>query len=439
MRVFPRVVAGFFVALFLASDARSESWSGFRGTAGDAVSSETGLPLRWSEKEGLAWSLPLRGAGNSSPAVIKDRVYVTASQKEDNSLWVIAVDRRSGVNAWEKKVGQGTLVAYGPPTQIENKHDPATASPCADDDGHVYAFFGTGDLVCLDRDGNEVWRRNLADEYGPYDLKFGMGSSPRLWGDRLYIACIHKGPSYVLALDKKTGKEVWLAERNYPGLGDAPDAYTSPVVFRQPGRPPQLIVSGCEHTDAYDMADVSRNRRLWYDGNLILPDSEYGRTVLSAAVGDGVVFASSSRSAVCIAIRGDAQGNVANTQYEVWKIKGLSDCPTPTIHGGIVYMIKDDGVGAAIDLKDGKELWKKRIGSKSAQSSPVVADGRVYFLSLDGLCTVVKAGREFELLAENKVPDGNFFATPAISNGMIILRERSKLYAVGKGTVTAAK
>jgi outer membrane protein assembly factor BamB len=435
MRFSCGVVAGCLLTVQLAGVARAESWTGFRGPAGDGVSNETGLPLKWSETEGLAWKIPLRGTGNSSPAVTKSRVYLTSSDKATGALLVVAVDRVDGRIVWEKSVGKGTLVAYGPPNLIENRHDPATGSPCADDDERVYAFFGTGDLVCLDRDGNKVWQRNLAEEYGPYDLKFGMASSPRLWGDRLYVACVHKGPSYVLALDKKTGQEVWLTDRNYPALGDAPDAYTSPVVFRQPNRPPQLVVSGCDHTDAYDLAD---GHRIWFDGNLILPESEYARTVLSAAVGDGVVLASASRSNVCIAIRGDAKGNVANTAYETWKIKGLSDCPTPTIHNGLIYMVKDDGVGAAFDLKSGNELWKKRIGKGGVNASPVVADGRVYFLNLDGTCTVVKEGREFELLAENSLPAGNFYATPAVSNGMIFLRDRSHLYAVGS-RATAAK
>lgn len=419
----------FLVLVPLASEsALAESWTGFRGPAGDGVSSETGLPVKWSADSGLAWSTPLKGVGNSSPAVVQDRVYVTSTIKEDRSLWVTALDRASGKVAWEKQIGQGSLVAYGPPSQFEFRHDPATPSPCADEEGRVFAFFGTGNLVCLDREGTEVWRLDLAEKYGPYDLKWGMAASPRLWGDTLYVACVHKGPSYVLALDKNTGKEKWLTPRNYPGLGDAQDSYGSPAILRGSGKTPaQLIVVGSDHADAYDLEN---GQRLWFNRGLLI-ESEYARTVISPAVGEGIVVANSAKNEICIAIRADGTGDITDSQHEIWKGKGMADCPTPTVHNGLIYAIKDEGVGSCIDLNTGKELWKKRMAKERAQASPVVGDGRVYFLSLDGQCTVVKEGRTFQLVSENVLPEGNYYATPAISSGMIFLRERTRLYAVG--------
>ena len=135
----------------VAAHATADSWPGFRGASGDGVSPETGIPSHWTETEGVAWSTPLRGLGNSSPAVVGDRIYLTSFDAKDQSLWVIAVGRGTGEVVWEKRIGQGDLIAYGPPDLYQHRHNPATASPCVDDDGNVYAFFGTGDLVLSDQ------------------------------------------------------------------------------------------------------------------------------------------------------------------------------------------------------------------------------------------------------------------------------------------------
>lgn len=413
--------------------AAAEVWSGFRGNGGAAVSKETGLPEQWSESTGVLWSTALPGASNSSPAVTNERVFVTSFDPDTAELLVLALDRRTGEVLWQKAVGEGHLVAYGPPELYRHRHNPATATPCADESDNVYAFFGTGDLVSLDRDGNVRWQRNLADDYGPYDLKFGMGSSPRLWGDKLFVACIHKGPSYVVALDTKTGEEVWLADRNYVCLGDATDAYTTPAVLEVSGQRPLLVVSGADHVDAYDL---ETGRRVWENGGLVLENEEYARTIASPAVGDGMVVAPSAKAKLAVVVQGESRGDVTNSSLSQ-TIEVLVDCPSPTVFDGRIYSVRDDGVGTCLDLKTGKQLWKSRIGGERYQASPVVGDGKVYFLSLEGKCTVVEAGNEFNVLSENVIP-GQYYATPAISNGTIFLRERSRVIAIAHADTSAA-
>lgn len=405
--------------------AHGGAWSGFRGPSGSCVSEETNLPVEWNETTNVLWKAALPGLGNSSPAVTATRVYATSWDEATQTATLTALDRVSGDVLWKHDFAQGKLIAYGPPSLYEYRHNPATPSPCADADERVFAFAGTGELVCMDRHGGVIWQRNMVDDYGPYDLKFGMASSPRLWGDRLFIACVHKGPSYVVALDKNTGEELWLADRNYPALGDATDAYTSPVVLEQPGRPPQLIVSGCDHVDAYDL---ETGRRLWTSSGLELVDEEYARIIASPAVGDGMVVAASAKAQFAIAMRTDGTGDVTES-HQVWKLKEMADCPTPTIHNGLVYSVRDDGVGTCIDLATGERVWRNRIGGLRYQASPVVADGKVYFLSLEGRCTVIREGRDFEVLSDNEIA-GDFYATPAISNGVIFLRDRSLVYAI---------
>ena len=412
---------------FTASLSIADTWSGFRGNAGTAVSTETGLPEQWSESSGILWNVPIPGASNSSPAVTNDRVYLTSFEPESSELLVLALDRKNGELLWQKSVGHGNLIAYGPPELYRHRHNPATASPCADEADNVYAFFGTGDLVSLDREGDLRWHRNLADEYGPYDLKFGMGSSPRIWGNRLFIACVHKGPSYVLALDTETGKEVWLADRNYVCLGDATDAYTTPAVLEMPDHDPLLVVSGADHVDAYDL---SSGQRIWENGGLVLENEEYARTIASPAVGDGMVVAPSAKAKLAVVVPGDSRGDVTASPGSQ-TLQVLVDCPTPTVFAGRIYSVRDDGVGTCLDLKTGKQLWKSRIGGERYQSSPVVGDGKIYFLSLEGKCTVIEAGDEFKVLSENTIP-GQYYATPAISNGVIFLRERSRVIAIAQ-------
>ena len=416
-----------------ANFASAEMWAGFRGNLGSSVTSEKQLPSEWSEKQGVLWSTPLPGAANSSPAVTNHRVYVTSYDQNDKSLYVLALDRTNGHIVWQKVIGHGESIAYGPPELYRHRHNPATPSPCADANDNVYAFFGTGDLVSLDRDGNVRWQMNLADKYGPYDLKFGMGSSPRLWKNRLYIGCVHKGPSYALALDTATGKEIWLADRNYACLGDATDAYTSPAILELNGKKPLLVMSGADHVDAYDLES---GKRVWENGGLVLADEEYARTIASPAVGDGMVVAPSAKAKLAVAVKGDSVGDVTKSPNSR-VVPVQVDCPTPTIYEGRIYSVKDDGVGTCFDLNSGKELWKSRIGGERYQASPVAGDGKIYFLSLEGKCTVIDAGPTLGEKKENVIP-GEFYATPAISDGVIFLRDRSRVYAIAKAPAVPA-
>ena len=412
---------GILLAGFAASIASAENWPGLKGATGNGVSSETNLPTKWSETENLAWQIDLPGRGASSPVVTSDRIYVT-TQTDDEKLWVISVDRRDGSIVWQKDVGSGTLVGYGPPNLFRYRHNGATPTPSADEE-HVWAFFGTGHLVCLNKAGDVVWQRDMTEEYGPYDIKFGMASSPRLWGDLLYVACMHKGPSYVVAFNKNTGDEVWFAERNLPAIADGVDAYSSPVIM-QTDEGDQLVVVGADHVNAYDLLT---GEQIWISAGLKV-QSEYGRLNASPAIGDGVIVCA-TRGESCITVRAGGHGDVTET-HRLWDYTNLADCPTPTIHNGIVYAPRDDGTGRAFEAESGKLLWQKRLAGKEYRASPIVADGKVYLLSKEGICTVLEEGPKYNVLAQNELT-GDFYATPAISDGDIFLRSNNQLFAIG--------
>ncbi|HJN08015.1 MAG TPA: PQQ-binding-like beta-propeller repeat protein [Pirellulaceae bacterium] len=423
------VVVGFLICLLGAPTAWGETWPAWRGKSGRGVSSERGLPTEWSIDKNLAWQIDVPGRSNASPAVTQNRVYLT-SQTEDKSLWVIAIDREDGRIVWKRNVGSGELTAEGAKNLYAHRHNPATSSPVADDD-NVWAFFGTGLLVCLDRNGETRWKRNLVEQYGAYTIRFGMASSPRLWGELLYIACMTKGPSYVLALQKTTGEEVWKSDRRFPAKDDGPDSYSSPVVLQTKTRS-ELIVSGGDHVNAYDLLT---GKQLWVSGGLTI-DSPYGRVIASPAVSEQVLVVSSanppgSGTDHVIALRTGGSGDITET-HRLWDYRPFNpDASTPVCYEGNVYMVRDDGIASCLDLKTGKLHWRKRLSNGVYRTSLVAGDSKVYFLQREGLLTVIEAGPEGKVLARNQLP-GIFYATPAISQGVLYLHAYGRLYAVAQ-------
>jgi outer membrane protein assembly factor BamB len=415
-----------FGFLAVTTSLSADTWPGWRGALGTGVSSETDLPVQWSTSEGLLWTADLPGRGNSSPVVTRDRVYVTG-QDEKNGNWVTALERSTGRPLWKKLVTSKELEAVGEKSLYAHRHNAATPTPVADEN-HVWVFFGTGALFCLDKLGTVKWEVDLAEKFGKFDVRFGMASSPRLWGDFVLMAIVHKGPSYVVALEKATGHEVWKTERKFPAKWDGPDGYSSPVLLESE-KTVELVVSGCDHVDAYDPRS---GRRLWYSSGLTV-DSHYGRVIASPAVGEGYVVACSANPpnapGHAIVLKAGGQGDV--TAKKLWSYTPYSpDAPTPVCYRGRVYMVRDDGVGSILELASGKKLWRDRVGEGPFRAATVAGDGKVYFLSRDGVCTVIQAGTEGKVLARNTL-EGQFYSTPAISDGRIYLRAFRKLYAVG--------
>ncbi|MBI4586761.1 MAG: exo-alpha-sialidase [Planctomycetes bacterium] len=410
---------------FFGASLSGADWPYFRGPNAVGVSSESGLPSRWSfavkdgavQSENVAWSADLPEWGNSSPVAVGERIYVT-SQLEDETLWAIAIDRQSGSLAWKREVGRGMLKAH-------KLHNMATPTAAAEKD-RLWALFGTGDLACLSRDGEILWKRNLPADHGEYKILWGMGSSPLLYKDHLIVICLHGGPSYVLALDKNTGRDAWKANRSLPAEGEAVDSYSSPVFQEVNGRT-ELIVSGADHLTAYD---PESGKSLWLANGLKI-NHPYGRTMSSPGAENGIVVACSASIqalGTMIAVPAGGAGDIS-AAGPLWRYEKFTpDCPSPLCYRGYVYAIRDDGMTSCLEQKSGKLLWKDRLEG-DFKASPVGGDGKVYFLNMDGQCTVVEAGPEKKVLSVNAV-EGSAIATPAISDGAIFIRTRSRLYAI---------
>ena len=403
--------------LLAAPSLQAADWPCWRGPDGLGVSNEKNLPIRWST-ESLAWKIALPGKGASSPIVVGDRIYVT-SQTDDSGLHVLAIDRRDGRLIWDREIGRGRLPS-------NNLHNMATPSPVSDGD-RVWVMFGTGDLACLDREGKVLWQRNLVKEYGEYKTNHGYGSSPMLLDGKLFIACMHQGPSYLLALEGRTGKNIWKKDRNLEPTDEAQDSYSSPIFLRGE-RKPQVVLAGAESVNAYD---PQTGEEVWIYRGMKVPHHA-GRTISGPAAGDGLILAVASgfqNRGYTVAVKSGGKGDVSAT-HKLWTQTQYSpDCPTPVIYEGNVFSVRDDGMASCLDLKTGEPHWQERLFKENVKVSPIAGDGKVYFTSGQGNCVVVKAAPTLEILATNELRAATL-STPAISQGSLFFRAQDHLYAV---------
>jgi outer membrane protein assembly factor BamB len=437
-------VCFFVFAACAAGVAAAEDWPQWRGPRGTGVSAETGLPARWGPHD-LAWKVELAGLGVSSPVVWGERVFVTsqagrgarrpgthptlargeegkaekplgggdpaaegAAQKVD--FVVEAFDRKDGRRLWGHR-----FPAEGDLPPVHDKHNLASPSPVTDG-ARVYAWFGTGQLVALDVDGTPVWRRNLARDFGPFDITWGHGSSPALYRDLLLLLCDHEPASYLLALDRKTGQQRWRVNR-----GKGLRSHSTPVVVRGP-RGDELIVNSSERIDAYD---PRTGRPLWHAGG----PNRFPIPV--PAHHDGVLYASRGyRSGPYMAIRTGGRGDVSKT-HVMWTVAtGAPYVSSLLYYDGLVYMANDAGIVTAVDPETGEKVWQERVAGIFT-ASPVAGDGKVYLLSETGEAIVLKAGRQPVVLERNALGH-RMVASPAISNGQFFIRTDDRLLAIGK-------
>src|SRR3990172_2780348 len=246
----PLIACGIaFVAMMFENAARADNWAGWRGTDRSGVSAEHRLPERWSDTENVLWKTPLHGSGIASPIVWEERVFLTESDgHRQSNLRVICLSRDTGKELWHQQFW-GTAPTLYHPTKS------SMATPVSVTDGrHVFAFFGTGDVVCVSVAGELVWHRSLANEYGVIENRFAASSSPLLYDDLVIVQCDHYGASYLVALDKMTGADRWKADRPECWL-----SWSSPQLIRdeKSGRS-ELLALGSHKLDAYDPSSGER-------------------------------------------------------------------------------------------------------------------------------------------------------------------------------------
>ncbi len=347
----------------------------------------------------------------STPIVWEDQIILTAAVNGKNVAQSYNWD---GKLRWQTEIGK----------ERPGKHKKASgcnSSPIIDGQ-HVYVYFKSGDLACLDSQGSIVWRTNLQEEFGEDTLWWDLGTSPVLTKDHVVVAVIQSGPSYLVAFDKVTGSVAWKVDRMMDVPEEANQTYSTPLVIDRDGKQ-LLVVLGADHVTGHDAND---GRELWRVGGFNPDNSGYNRSIASPVYVDGIIVAPYDRGKTLTAISCD--GDV------LWRDDAISaDVPTPAATDGEIYVCNDEGRLACLDLQTGKEKWSVKTGKHRTafSSSPILAGGHIYLVREDGTTFVFDASGDHDLLATNRV-EGFTVATPVFVNDKILLRTAEHLYCIGR-------
>jgi outer membrane protein assembly factor BamB len=426
-----RISLVLFFMVLSAVLAPAGNWPQWRGPTGDSVSTETGLPLEWSEAKGVVWKCPLPGEGASTPAVWGDAIFATCQKGDD--LLLVKINKSSGKVEWQRTVGSGALVRKTEKPRGEQKfhnlHNLASPSPVTDGQ-RVFAHFGNGDLAAYDFDGKQLWQRNLQKDHGAFTIWWGHASSPVLYKDLIITVCMQDSlgdlqakavDSYIVAHDQKTGELRWRTLRNTRATAEECDAYTTPIFHEADGKV-EMIVMGGRQLDGYDPAT---GKQLWY-----LPLLIGNRTITGPTLAGGMVYATCGMRKDLVAVKLGGTGELPESAVAWRTTDSTPDSPTPVVSKGLLFVVSDNGIARCLDAKTGAEKWKERLQG-DYKASPLAADGRIYFVSLAGRCMVVAASEKFEKLADNQLDDATI-ASPAVADGKLYLRGKKALYCIGK-------
>lgn len=401
------------LALVAAARPLAADWPQFRGPEGDGSSAAEGLPVRWSDTEGVVWKTPIPGLGWSSPVVGGESVYLTTAvpEGEGHSLRLVCVDARTGAVRWNNEVfRQATSV------EMHEKNSHASPTPIVTADA-VYVHFGPHGTARTTRDGEVVWRTNL-----PYKPVHGTGGSPALAGDLLVICCDGGDEQFVVGLDIATGAVRWKTPRGTkPGRGFS---FSTPLVCTVGDRT-MAVCPGSGAVCAYDPRTGAELWRVDYPGGYsVIP-----RPVLAG----GLVFVGSGYDkAVLLAIDPTGNGDVTDTHVR-WRMdRAAPHTPSPLVVGAELYCVSDNGIATCVDARTGAEHWRERLGGNFS-ASPFAAGGKVYFQEESGETIVVEAGRTFTEVARSRLAEGErTFASYAVAGPALLIRTESHLYRVGR-------
>ncbi len=414
-------VALFF--LIMPVLAQAENWPRFRGPTGQGESSETNLPLKWSESENLAWKVQVPHSGWSSPIVWSDRVFLTGTSPDGISCHVMCFNAEDGKLLWNTQVFEQT------PTRKEQQNSYATPTPITDGQ-KVYAFFSGGGAAALTFDGKIAW----TNTDHPFYSRHGLGASPALYNDLLFLSYDLSDPknetlgwtvpwdkSYLLALDKNSGKERWRTQR-----GMTRQAHGAPQIRQVDGKPQLVSHAG----DVIQGFDPESGKILWWiknPGEGVVPSPVFGDGMLFSSSGFPTAFGGQKFYAAIRAFKLGGSGDL--TKQLVWEEKkAVPMIPSFAFFNHMLFTVKEDGIAQCLDAKTGNVLWKQRLDGHY-EASPVVAEGRIYYLSDDAVTTVISADRQFKSLAQNPLHE-HCQASMAISNGKFYIRTQGHLYCI---------
>jgi len=401
------------LSMFMLPGDGQPSWPGFLGHGASAIDPVT-VPVKWSPTENIAWKTRLSGKGQSSPVIFGDLVFVTAIEGTmKDHCHVIALKLTDGSIAWDLKLD--------PFQPVRSNYFQSRSAPTpVVDENAVYCFFETGNLVAVSHSGEQVWQRSLTDDYGAFESTIGLASSPFQLKDSIVLLVDHEGPSYLLAVDKKTGETKWKTDR------DSRTSYSSPSLV--PVGDSQHIV--CSSSGSIEGYSPETGELLW-----TLADEVGGnRATTPLAVGNGrFVMAASPgmhnenegearRTNGIVAIEKNGDGFEAKV---LWRTEeAMPAFNTPTVHEGLAYWVNKAGVVFCYNAETGEKHYSKRIG-QGCWATPVAIGDRLYVFGKDGLTTVLAAGPEYKLISENQLWDPNEVPSESMSRNRAAGRDEN--------------
>jgi len=437
------VVGAAFLFWTIASGLTADGshWPYWRGPAADGMAVGD-APLHWSDTQNVRWKTDIAGCGNSSPVVFGDQVFLTTAiqtgkpvQADPGATPAVGSSRRGGFGggsgpqaehrfdalALDRKTGkvlwQRTAKTAVPHEGFHSTYGSFASNSPITDGKHVFAFFGSRGMYCYDLKGNPVWQKDFGVQLR-MKMAFGEGTAPVVSGDRLILIFDHEGDSFIVALDKTTGKEIWRVGR------DEKSNWSAPLVLEHGGRK-QIVVSVTSKVRCYDF---ETGRLLWECGGL-------GANTIPAPVSqDNLVFVMSGfRDPKLMAIQLGREGDLTGSDAIVWsQTRGNSYTPSPVLHDNKLYVLTDNGLISCYNAGTGEAYYHlvRLPKTYSFKASPVGANGKLYLASENEDVIVLRMGEKFEVLATNTMPDQVFIATPAITGGEIFLRGQSRLYCI---------
>ncbi len=429
--------------LLSAAVAADSNWPQFRGIEANGTGTGT-PPLEWNGESGknILWKTPIPGLGYSSPVIWGDRIFLTSAVataggnaavklglygdigsvpgegKQDFNVYCL--DRKTGKILWTR-----TAISGEPKVKRHPKSSHANPTP-ATDGKHLVVFFGSEGLYAYDRNGKLLWKKDLGTLDAGYfrapAAQWGYASSPILRDGMVIVQADVQKDSFIAAFDVKSGKELWRTPRT-----DVP-TFGTPAVVPAANGAKQVVVNGWKQIAGYDWKTGKQIWTMAGAGDIPVPTPlhDNGLIIVTNAHGPGRPI---------FAIRANAQGDITNKPEALaWKHDRAGNyMQTPLLNGGIGYFCYDNGVLSAFQLSTGERLYQQRLGAGSSgfTSSPVAAGGKLYITSEDGHTYVLKLGSQYQLLGENELGE-QVMASPAISDGVLFLRGRSHLYAIGE-------
>ncbi len=430
-------VVGLLCGLSWAFVPADGYWPYWRGPAANGMATGD-APLHWSDTQNISWKIDIPGLGNSSPVVWGDQIFLTtaiptgaaaapasgsgtlAPQNPhttsgpiaEHKFDVLCVDRKTGKILWQRTAK--TAIPHEGAHQTYGSF--ASNSPVTDG-RNVYAFFGSRGIYCYDMRGNLVWQKDFGIQLR-MKMGFGEGMAPVLSGDKLLLVFDHEGDSFMVALDKTSGKEIWRVSR------DEKTNWAAPLVVEFAGRK-QVVVSATKKVRSYDLET----------GKLIWECAGLGANTIPQPVsqGDLVFVMSGYNNPNLMAIRLGREGDLTGTDAVVWnQVRGNSYTPSPVLYDNKLYVLTDTGMVSCYNAQTGAASYSQVRLPKtySFKSSPVGANGKLYLASENEDVIVLRMGEKYEVLATNNLTDQTFIATPAITGGEIFLRSKTRLYCI---------